>query len=217
MVGVEQHDVGARACRERADRARQRLRSAGERAGEEPASGQFALLQRQHVARAPRAGAGRIPAAAALPRHRSGCWNRCRCRSGRPPRDSRAPSKMPSPSVASVSGQSPTTAPDAASARISCAVVWVAWITHQRGSSPALSRSHSTGRRPSAAMQSSTSFVCSAAWMWIGPSGAPRTRRAASRASRPAANAARCRHGRRAGWRRSRACARRSREIGRDH
>ena len=78
---------------------------------------------------------------------------------------------MPSPSVASVSGQRPTTARDAAKATISPGVVWVAWIRHQRSSSAAFSSSHSTGRRPSAATQSSTSRTCSAAWMWIGPSG----------------------------------------------
>ena len=32
--------------------------------------------------------------------------------------------------------------------------------------------SHSTGRAPDQARQSSTSFTCSAMWMWIGPAGA---------------------------------------------
>ena len=113
----------------------------------------------------------RIPAAAIRRRHRSGYWNRSRSRSAHQRRGSALRRKCRRPSDASVSGQSPTTAPDAANTRISCPVVWVAWTTHQRASSPALSSSHCTGGRPSAAMQSSTSFVCSAAWMWIGPSG----------------------------------------------
>ena len=53
----------------------------------------------------------------------------------RPPaREHSAPLKMPSPSEASVSGQSPATAPDAASRRVSSSVMCVAWIRHQRRS-----------------------------------------------------------------------------------
>ncbi len=94
--------------------------------------------QSAHCGRAASA-AGHIPVAAIPLTRRSGYWNRCRCRTDRPRRGSLPPSKMPSPSDASVSGQRPATAPDAASARISCSVVWVAWITHQRESTPALS------------------------------------------------------------------------------
>jgi hypothetical protein len=78
---------------------------------------------------------------------------------------------MPSPSDASVSGQRPTTAREAANAFISSAVVWVAWITP-----PALIERgilEQPFHRPTAerATHSSTSRICSAAWIWIGPSG----------------------------------------------
>ena len=47
----------------------------------------------QHVAARARRGAGRIRAAAAPRRHRSRCWNPCRCRTGRPRRGSRGPGR----------------------------------------------------------------------------------------------------------------------------
>jgi hypothetical protein len=46
---------------------------------------------------------------------------------------------------------------------------WVAWTRHQRLSTGALFISQRTGRAPVAARQSSTSWVCSAMWMWMGP------------------------------------------------
>ena len=50
-------------------------------------------------------------------------------------------------------------------------VMCVQWIRHQRSSTCMLSSSHSTGGAPDQAMHSSTSAVCSAAWMWMGPDG----------------------------------------------
>ena len=194
MIVVEQHDVGARADGERADRPLQRLRARGQRAGVQPSSGRLPLRQRHDVAGAVRqplpvfqlpqlggsvdldvrigadaeAAAGREIGGAvedAVAERRFGQRAETDHRAARPP----TPRSPPS-------------------------VVWVAWITHQRSSSAALSSSHSTGRRPSAATQSSTSRICSAAWIWIGPSGvAAADRPQRLRASPRAANAARCR------------------------
>ncbi len=51
--------------------------------------------------------------------------------------------------------------------------MWVAWIRHQRCIDRRRCRAASrTGRCPEQARQSSTSFTCSATWMWIGPCGA---------------------------------------------
>ena len=79
--------------------------------------------------------------------------------------------KMPSPRLASVVGHSPAIAPDRASASVSAAVMCVAWIAVQRSERSNSRSSISTGRRPEKARQSSTSFTCSATWMWIGASG----------------------------------------------
>ena len=48
------------------------------------------------------------------------------------------------------------------------AVMWVAWMAHQRDERSNLSSRYSTGRLPDQARQSSTSLVCSAMWMWMG-------------------------------------------------
>ena len=157
--------------RERADRTLQRLRAAGKRRCRGAAVRSIGPHARSAHCGPVASGAVHIPVAAIRLRHRSGYWNRCRCRIGRRLRDSLAPSKMPSPSDASVSGQRPATAPEAASAGFPAR--WCGW--HGSGTSAHRPRhgrcSHSTGRRPSAAMHSSTSWVCSAAWIWIGPSG----------------------------------------------
>ena len=81
------------------------------------------------------------------------------------------PGKVPSPRSASVVGASPATAPLAASAAVSRSVMCVACTMHQRESACACVSSHSTGRMRVAAKQSSTSRVCSAAWIWIGAAG----------------------------------------------
>ena len=52
--------------------------------------------------------------------------------------------------------------------RFRVGVMCVAWIRHQRRRPAQWPSSHSTGRAPVAATQSSTSFTCSAAWMWMG-------------------------------------------------
>ena len=83
----------------------------------------------------------------------------------------RGMSKMPSPRLASVVGQMPATARVAAAAAYSKGVMCVAWTRHQRSSTGTWSSSHCTGRWPLQAMQSSTSCVCSAMWMWMGACG----------------------------------------------
>ena len=80
---------------------------------------------------------------------------------------------------------------------VSASVMCVAWIRHQRRSTSALASSHSTGRAPDQATQSSTSFICSATWMWIGPPRPARRPRAVLPASRRAGCAARRRPPRR--------------------
>ena len=92
----------------------------------------------------------------------------------------RTPSNIPSPRFDSVIGHSPATAPERASAAVSSGCIWVAWITHQRASIPTWSSSTATGGLPWVAVTSSTSAVCSAAWMWTG---SPGRRLAACRAS----------------------------------
>ena len=77
-------------------------------------------------------------------------------------------SKMPSPRLASVVGQMPATAPVRAAPAYSSGVMCVACTRHQRSSTGAWFSSHCTGRWPLQAMQSSTSCVCSAMWMWMG-------------------------------------------------
>ena len=54
---------------------------------------------------------------------------------------------------------------------LSSGVMCVQWIRHQRASTCMLSSSHCTGRAPDQATHSSTSRICSAAWMWMGPAG----------------------------------------------
>ena len=90
--------------------------------------------------------------------------------SGTPAASQRGKSHKPSPRLASVPGHSTTPAPLAATALISCGVACVACTSCQRASSRPSCASHSTGRAPVAARQSSTSAVCSATWMCTGPS-----------------------------------------------
>ena len=63
----------------------------------------------------------------------------------------------------SVVGHSPATAPLLARPWISCGTRCVACTMHQRRSTGMLASSHCSGRAPSAATQSSTSRICSAA------------------------------------------------------
>ena len=65
----------------------------------------------------------------------------------------------------------------------------VAWIRHQRSSTATLSSSHCTGRAPSDAMQSSTSFCCSAAWMCTGIAASRSSRSSSRRCSSSGATA----------------------------
>ena len=89
-----------------------------------------------------------------------------------PPRERKVPqSKIPSPRLASVIGQSPTTAPERARTSTSQGIVRVQWMRHQRRSTGRESSSQVTGRAPRALSTSRTSSSCSAAWIWIGPSG----------------------------------------------
>jgi hypothetical protein len=60
------------------------------------------------------------------------------------------------------SGKDPSPRRFPPSRRISVSLVCVAWIRHQRPSTATLSNSHSTGRFPLQAIQSSTSRICSA-------------------------------------------------------
>ncbi|VFT07868.1 Uncharacterised protein [Pseudomonas aeruginosa] len=83
--------------------------------------------------------------------------------------------KMPSPRLASVLRHRPATAPLRAIAATSGSA-WVAWTRHQRWSTATFSYSHCNGRRPLQARQSSTSFCCSAIWMWTGRSSWPAAR-----------------------------------------
>ena len=165
---------------------------------------------------------------------RPGC--RSRSTAARRAASQRGRSGRPSPRLASVLGHSTTPAPLAATASISAGVACVACTSCQRASSATCSASHSIGRRPVAATQSSTSAVCSATWMWIGPrvagaalrqlrdrrrprpraaSGSRRRRRRAARAARARRRAARAR--RRPWWRsgagRRAARRRRSRRV----
>ena len=99
--------------RERADRPLQRLRAARERGGEQPPAGRFAFVRRHDIA-----GASRQPLPIfELPqlgrRHRSGYWNRCRCRSVPARRGSPRRRRCRRRGLPSVSGHSPATAPDA--------------------------------------------------------------------------------------------------------
>jgi hypothetical protein len=67
-----------------------------------------------------------------------------------------------------VTGQSPATAPARHVRRLGFRHVGGVDQAPARVDG-ALSSSHSTGRAPDQARQSSTSFTCSATWMWIGP------------------------------------------------
>ena len=96
------------------------------------------------------AGAANIRAGAVPPAHRSGCWNRCRCRSGPWLARNISPLKMPSPRLPSVSGHRPATAPARAS-RVRLVVGHVRRVDQAPALvDPALSSSHCTGRAPSA-------------------------------------------------------------------
>ena len=115
MAGVQRHDVGALADRDRADVAAERLRATGERGRIEMRAGRLAFALRQHIAAAV-AQALRIFELAQLGRRLDldlGIGADAEAAAGF--RESATPSKTPSPSDASVSGHSPATAPDAAS------------------------------------------------------------------------------------------------------
>ena len=156
----------------------------------------------QHVARRGARGAANIRAGAARRPRRSARWNRepMPKRAARAPGSGRAGNR-PSPRLASVIGHRPATAPLRAMRRGLA-------VGHVGGVDQAPARvDRRVGRaaiRPAArrdqARQSSTSFICSATWMWIGPSPASgRHRRAAPPASPRAGCAARRRPPRRAG------------------
>ena len=147
----------------------ERLRAAGQRIRIERAAGGFAFAQGHHVARAMLQALRIFELAQFCRRHRSGCWNRCRCRSGR--RLSRNDLAVEDAVAEAAFGERAQARDRAGIARarsVSSSVMCVAWIRHQRASIAALSSSHCTGRAPSAAMQSSTSLVCSAAWICTG-------------------------------------------------
>ena len=166
-----------------------------------PRASRLALSARTRCAYAGAAAAS-IRACAAPPPRRSGCWNRCRRRSGRRAREKlRAVEDAVAERGLGERAQAGDRARRRKPARLvlrSCASRGSGTSAHRR---PALSSSHATGVAFSAAMQSATSLVCSAAWMWIGPSpcaaaasrkrlrrhGAQRMRRDAERAHRASA------------------------------
>ena len=174
IVVVQDHEIGAASRRDRADRLRQRLSAAARGAQPQRRAHRQAAVVGQHVAAARvqtlrplehaqllerrdhRVGIAADPEAAScreVPRPRETCRRRDRPRS---------------------SARGPPTAPLAASASISRSVMCVACTMHQRRSTPACDTSHSTGRMRVAARHSSTSRVCSAAWMWTGASAGTR-------------------------------------------
>jgi len=84
------------------------------------------------------------------------------------------------PRLASVVGQITAAAPLFATASISAGTMCVACTSCQRRSSRPSFASHSIGRAPVACRQSSTSAVCSATWMWIGPAKPSASRRSSA-------------------------------------
>ena len=103
-------------------------------------------------------GAANIRAGAVRRRRRSARWNRSRCRSAPPAARKRGAGKN---AIAEIrlgdraQARRPRRLPPAGS--VSASVMCVAWIRHQRRSTGAWSSSHSTGRAPDQATQSSTS------------------------------------------------------------
>ena len=171
------------ACRARRDRPARPGDAAGRGAEGVRAAGQRRIEQRPagRAARLPPARCGRGGARrceysswrSSSRRGRSARWNRSRCRSGRRPPMKRRRVKD---AVAEIGlgdraepGDRAGCAPGRRSPPRSCG--WRGSGTSARRP-PRWSSSHSTGRAPDQARQSSTSFTCSATWMWIGPSGA---------------------------------------------
>ena len=184
--------------RDRADRLRERLRAAARRARPErrcrPSRRRRPASTLRRRAREP---LRPFELAQLRERRRSRVRIAADAEARRRPRGRRAPGNVPSPRSASVVGARPATAPLAASAAISRSVMCVACTMHQRASTRGLRRA---ATRPAAcrlhAKQSSTSRVCSAAWMWIG---APaRRERDDLRRARPASPRAGCAARRRA-------------------
>ena len=125
--------------------------------------------------------------------------NPSRCRTGRLGARNAGTSNRPSPRLASVIGQSPTTAL-ALAMRARLAGVGMGGMDEApaASSTSTVSSSRSIGRWPCAARQSSTSRVCSLTWMCAGRPRQVARPTADRRASRRAASAARCRCCRRA-------------------
>ena len=139
---------------------------------EQPRRGRrLARLRRgRDVALAQRAGAGRTRASAAPRASRASTWLSEPIDSGTPAASQRGRSARPSPRLASVLGQITTPAPLAATASISAGVACVACTSCQRASSGARAPAIRSGARRWRPGSRRPRAVCSATWMWIGPS-----------------------------------------------
>ena len=174
--GVERHEVGRRACRQPASARAKRDAAAGNRRVEQRPPVRLARLG-QHVARLAMEPL-RIFELAQFVRHADQhvgirAYAEAPAFRGEPP-----PGKS---AVAEIGLGDRAEAGNCACLRHLLGL----GLGHVGGvdQAPALRRhrhcasSHSTGRAPDHSMQSSTSRICSAAWMWIGPSGSHRRHR----------------------------------------
>jgi len=163
-----------------ANRLLQRPGAARQRACEQPAARSTRLVRvitlRDRCARR-----WPYPAAAAPRVVDLDVWNRCRCRNAPAGREIVRAGEDAVAERGFCERASPAVAPDAARRGLRLGGVGRV-ITHQRASSPAMVEQPFHGNAVRARRRSpSTSFTCSAAWMWIGPSAvASKTTRNAS-------------------------------------
>ena len=190
MRSIQRNEAGGVAGSNAGRPATKRLVAAGKRSVEQRAAVR-AAGRRQHIALAVEKALRIFELPQARPACRSAHSNPNRCRNCPPCVNELAGRES---AVAEIGFRDRAETGDRArlspSCEVSASVMWVAWMRHHAASTAALASSHSTGRAPDQATQSSTSRVCSATWIWIGPVPASSRRRPQVRPASPRAGCA---------------------------